>query len=215
MTDPAYLLAMLRSHAISHGDRRCHLLIDRVITYRRLWSRIERASARLQCEWGVAPSDTVAYVGTGHPDAIVLYAALLRIGANFLPTELDAEDLPSRAKVSAIITSAHAKVVVTDDAISLEHPTAKPLSLLLAGWCYGDPILANEDPAAASLLLPSPTGVIRRLSLQALCAALPRTATSLQVTGAIFTPDRLKNLILPALRDAQTLRFSAVEPGGL
>ena len=83
MTDPAYLLAMLRSHAISHGDRRCHLLIDRVITYRRLWSRIERASARLQCEWGVAPGDTVAYVGTGHPDAIVLYAALLRIGANF------------------------------------------------------------------------------------------------------------------------------------
>jgi non-ribosomal peptide synthetase component E (peptide arylation enzyme) len=47
------LLALLRDHADKHGDQLAHVLPDRDITYRRLWSRIERGSARLFGEWSV------------------------------------------------------------------------------------------------------------------------------------------------------------------
>ena len=72
MMDPSCLLAMLSAHAREHGDRLCHWLPERSITYRRLWSRIERASARLQGEWHVQSGQTVAYIGRSHPDIVVL-----------------------------------------------------------------------------------------------------------------------------------------------
>ena len=72
MIETSRLLAMLSAHAHEHGDLLCHWLPERLITYRRFWSRIERASARLQGEWGVKQGQTIAYVGASHPDIVVV-----------------------------------------------------------------------------------------------------------------------------------------------
>ena len=204
MNDASRLLAMLQGHAAVHGELRCHTLPDRVITYRRLWSRIERASARLQGEWGVQPGQTVAYVGCGHPDAIVLYAALLRTGARFLP--LEALAAPAAAGFLAL---SGAVLVVADDGRSLPEVPVRPLSQLLADWCHHDPVVVGEDPAARSLLLPTPSGELAPVSQRELCAALPDRAVPAVISGPIFTPECLSATVLPALRDAQVLHFAS------
>ena len=206
MTDVSHLLAMLRRQAATLGESRCHLLPDRVITYRRLWSRIERASARLQGEWGVQRGQTVAYVGCGHPDAIVLYGALLRIGAVFMPLE----SLPD-SSTSALLTSTGATLAIVDDGLSLQDIPTHPLSLLLADWCHADPVVVDEDPSARALLLPERSGGIAPTSLLELCVALPDKAVSTTVAGAIFTPECLTHIVLPALRDGQVLHFASAE----
>ena len=157
MTDVSHLLAMLRQQAADLGESRCHLLPDRVITYRRLWSRIERASARLQGEWGVQRGQTVAYVSCGHPDAIVLYGALLRIGAVFMPLE----SLPD-SSTSALLTSSGATLAIVDEGLSLQDIPTHPLSLLLADWCHADPVVVDEDPSARALLLPERMAPVAR-----------------------------------------------------
>lgn len=219
MNHPAHLLAMLQSHALTHGELHCHILPDRVITYRRLWSRIERASARLQGEWGIGSGHTVAYVGSGHPDAIVLYAALLRIGARLLALE----GLATPA-ISALLAATQTSLVVADeDHAPLPRGVAvKSLSLLLADWCYADPLCVAEDPDAPSLLLPvqascggelnvaQPPG-IQAWSLRQLTASLPERPSTLQVSSALFTAEVLSGSVLPALRDAQILHFSSIE----
>ena len=58
------MLALLQRQAQAHSDAVAYVLPNRVITYRRFWSRIERACARLQGEWGVRQGDVVAYVGS-------------------------------------------------------------------------------------------------------------------------------------------------------
>lgn len=206
MTDVSHLLAMLRQQAADLGESRCHLLPDRVITYRRLWSRIERASARLQGEWGVQRGQTVAYVGCGHPDAIVLYGALLRIGAVFLPLE----SLPE-SSIKALLADSSAALAIMDDGMSLQDVPTRPLSLLLADWCPTDPAVVEEDPSVRALLLPTSSGSLVPTSLLELCVALPGRAVSTTVTGPIFTPECLTHIVLPALRDGQILHFAAVE----
>ena len=80
-------------------------------------------------------------------DAIVLYAALLRTGANFLPVELSAsaDAWPSPSTASGLMMSAGVKLAIVDDDAALEKVAVKPLSLLLANWCHADPVLATED----------------------------------------------------------------------
>jgi acyl-CoA synthetase (AMP-forming)/AMP-acid ligase II len=200
-------LSLLQSHADLRGDSLVHLLPDRDITYRRLWSRIERASARLQGEWNVQQGDVVAYCGNAHPDAIVLYFALLRIGASLLSLE------DSRGKaIHHWLQLAGARLIVHDDGYVVEQAFAQPLSMLLADWCHFDPLLVKEDPSLPALLLPQPDGEsLQPYSLQQLLSLMAPVPAALAVGQIIFEQRTLTSLILPSLRDAKAIRFSVVE----
>lgn len=206
MIESSQLLAMLSEHAHEHGDLLCHWLPERLITYRRFWSRIERASARLQGEWGVKQGQTMAYVGSSHPDIIVLYAALLRVGAAFMPLE----GVSTQAAIS-FIQQADISHIVVDDHMTVVGRATHYLPQLLADWCHFQPEVNEENPLAKSLLLPSASGVIDHLSLSELCVKLLPRASSQWVTGSIFNVESLTSIILPSLRDLQTLHFSAIE----
>ena len=206
MIESSQLLAMLSEHAHEHGDFLCHWLPERLITYRRFWSRIERASARLQGEWGVKQGQTMAYVGSSHPDIIVLYAALLRIGAAFMPLE----GVSTQAAMS-FMQQADISHIVVDDHMTVVGRATHYLPQLLADWCHFQPEVNEENPLLKSLLLPSASGVIDHLSLSELCVKLLPRASSQWVTGSIFNVESLTSIILPSLRDLQTLHFSAIE----
>jgi acyl-coenzyme A synthetase/AMP-(fatty) acid ligase len=148
MTANQSLLTILHDHAQAHGDCIAHRLSDRVITYRRFWSRIERASARLQGEWGVAVGDIVIYWGLGHPDAIILYCALLRLGAKLMPCE-DRD----REYVQHMVEKTKTYLVVHDDALTYTPSPAHRLSSLLADWCHFDPTVIQDESSRPALLL--------------------------------------------------------------
>lgn len=218
MTAPQPLLATLQSHAASNGEAFAHLLPDRVITYRRFWSRIERAAARLQGEWGIQAGDMVAYIGNGHPDAIVLYCALLRLGALLLPLEGFA-----MAQAQLVMRQTNVKLVVHDDDINIKDMPARALSLMLADWCHFDPAVVQEDPERAALVLPQKSGgelVLRKISLQQL-SQMPADTVSqhrlqtdeegVLVGRAVFDMPTLAGVILPALLAAQPMRFAVIE----
>ncbi len=205
--------SLLQSHADQRGDSLVHFLPDRDITYRRLWSRIERASARLQGEWNVQQGDVVAYCGNAHPDAIVLYFALLRIGAHLLALE----DTQGK-DIQHWLLIASARLVVHDDGFDVEHAFTQPLSMLLADWCHFDPILVKEDPDLPSLLVPQhDSSDLQTYSLQQLMMLMapaptaPIAPTAPSVDQIIFDRQTLTNLVLPLLRDAKAIRFSVVE----
>jgi acyl-CoA synthetase (AMP-forming)/AMP-acid ligase II len=206
MIETSRLLAMLSAHSHEHGDLLCHWLPERLITYRRFWSRIERASARLQGEWGVKQGQTIAYVGASHPDVVVLYAALLRIGAAFMPLE----GVSMQAAMS-FLQQADISHIVVDEETTIAGSTRYYLPQLLADWCHFEPEVNEENPLLKSLLLPSASGAIDHLSLSELCVKLSPRASSQWVTGSIFDVESLTNIILPSLRDMQTLHFSAIE----
>jgi acyl-CoA synthetase (AMP-forming)/AMP-acid ligase II len=206
MIETSRLLTMLSEHAHEHGDLLCHWLPERLITYRRFWSRIERASARLQGEWGVKQGQTIAYVGASHPDVVVLYAALLRLGAAFMPLE----GVSMQAAMS-FLQQADISHIVVDEETTIAGTTRYYLPQLLADWCHFEPEVNEENPLAKSLLLPSASGAIDHLSLSELCVKLSPRASSQWVTGSIFDIESLTNIVLPSLRDMQTLHFSAIE----
>ncbi len=201
------MLALLQQHASTHADRLAHLLPDRDITWRRLWSRIERGSARLQREWGVRPGDLVAYAGSGHPDAIVLYFSLLRIGASLLPREAMAA-----ADFAREVSRHKATLVVHDEGMTIDAAPVRRLEDLLAVWSPHDPVLAADDMTRPGLWLPADDGHQQPASLLELCAALPPAPRSGFVGDRLFTAEVLCHVVLPSLRDARTLRFAATEP---
>lgn len=203
-------LSVLQGHAHERGELLAHVLSDRDITYRRLWSRIERASARLQGEWGVQAGDTVAYVGAGHPDAIVLYFALLRIGASLLPLEAMAA---ADARLACLQLGA--SLAVHDDDVSevaIDGLPSQRLEMLLDDWCHFEPVLVPEDPMRKALWLPVDGGGREAISLYQLTAALPDAPRQGWVTDHIFAPEIFGRLVLPSLRDARRLFFAATEP---
>ena len=206
MIESSRLLAMLSAHAHEHGDLLCHWLPERLITYRRFWSRIERASARLQGEWGVKQGQTIAYVGTSHPDIFVLYAALLRLGAAFMPLEGI-----SLSSALSFMQQADISLVVVDQDMTISGRTTHYLPQLLADWCHFDPDINEENPSEKSLLLSSTSGGIDYLSLSELCGKLSSRASSQWITGSIFGVESLTSIVLPSLRDLHTLHFSAIE----
>jgi len=206
MIESSRLLAMLSAHAHEHGDLLCHWLPERLITYRRFWSRIERASARLQGEWGVKQGQTIAYVGASHPDIFVLYAALLRLGAAFMPLEGI-----SLSSALSFMQQADISLVVVDQDMTISGRTTHYLPQLLADWCHFDPDINEENPSEKSLLLSSTSGGIDYLSLSELCGKLSSRASSQWITGSIFGVESLTSIVLPSLRDLHTLHFSAIE----
>ncbi len=200
------MLALLQSHATTHADSLAHLHPLRDITYRRLWSRIERGSARLQGEWGVRPDDLVAYVGSGHPDAIVLYFSLLRIGASLLPLE----GLPSAA-VERMLAERRPQLAVHDEGVQVAAVAARRLEGLLEDWSHHDPGVADDDMTRRALWLPDGAGQCQASSLFELCADLPPVPRSGCVNERIFTVDVLCNAVLPSLRDARQMQFAMTE----
>ena len=57
----------------------------RDISYAELWQRVEAANRGLADRLGVGRGDRVAYLGTNHPEMLVLLFALARLGAMLVP----------------------------------------------------------------------------------------------------------------------------------
>ncbi len=208
------LLALLRDHADKHGDQIAHVLPDRDITYRRLWSRIERGSARLFGEWGVREGDLVAYVGRGHPDAIVLYFALLRLGATLLPLES-----VSTSQTQQMLVRHKPKLLILDHEGamtglmmgSMTGSMTYALEALLASWSHHDPVLIDDPMSRPCLFVRDAADDWQLNSLDQLCASLPATPRTSFIDQHIFTTDLLRNIVLPSLRDHQMMQFSATD----
>jgi acyl-CoA synthetase (AMP-forming)/AMP-acid ligase II len=200
------MLALLQHQAQAHSDAVAYILPDRVITYRRFWSRIERACARLQGEWGVRQGDVVAYVGHGHPDALVLYFALLRLGASLLPLETLTPEV-----VQTALTSQPVSLVLHDDGMNFDTANAQPLQLLLQDWCHCEPICVEEVSSSAQLLLSADNGKLQSLTIDHLLSAMAPQARSLFVGDRIFSLDILTSVVFPALHAARELIFIATD----
>ena len=198
------MLALLHTQATTDADRLAYVLHDRDVSYRRLWSRIERGSARLHGEWGVRRGDTVAYVGCGHPGAIVLYFALLRIGATLLPLER----VPLSA-MSALCADRNVTLAVHDDDYRVPDLPARRLEDLLAVWSHHDPLVAEDDDTCRALWLPAEDGEFQPTSLLELCADLPEWPRTTCVNDRLFTRDVLRHIVLPSLVSAQQMQFAA------
>jgi len=146
------LFTQLRHHAQVRPEAVAIYSQERVTTYRKLWSRIERATARLQGEWRIHAGDRVAYLGKGHPDAIVLYASLARSGALLVPLK---PAMP-QSLIESALRKTDVRMVVHDDdhAIDGTRPAveAKPLSELIATPCPCEPDYLVEQSGRSSLI---------------------------------------------------------------
>ena len=203
------MLALLQHQAQAHADAVAYVLSDRVITYRRFWSRIERACARLQGEWGVRQGDVVAYAGNGHPDALILYFALLRLGASLLPLEALAPEVVRAALISQPIS-----LVLHDDGMTFDTVKAQPLQHLLEAWCHYEPLCVDEVSSSARLLLRSEQDELQTLTMDHLLSAMSPHARSLYVGRQIFSLDILTSVIFPALHAGRELIFAATDTAG-
>ena len=175
----------------------------RLASYRKLWSRIERATARLQGEWEVGAGDVVAYWGDGHPDALVLYAALARCGALLLPLEHAA----ARAALPRLADKVKLTLALYDDELSpprIAQP-AYPLSRLIGEPYPYQARVTMPDPDACSLLRLQEDGSLKRLSLRQLADAADSGERDLH--GALFDADVLGPIVLPALCAGDTLTW--------
>lgn len=145
--------SLLREHARLRTEAPAVSSPRRSMTYRKLWSRIERATARLQCEWGVAQGDTLAYLGKSHPDALVLYFSAARCGACLLPLSPDLSDIDR----TRFIEKFRARLLIVDDDLhaTLTSP-AHSLSSLIATRCPQQPKEVVEDMCRPTLLCSSP-----------------------------------------------------------
>jgi fatty-acyl-CoA synthase len=104
------IVRIIERWAQSQPDRDALRADGEITTWRRLWNRVERASARLQGEWGVACGDRVAYLGLNRADEIILLLALARIGAMLVPLNYRL----AQPELAAIIKHCGATHVVHD-----------------------------------------------------------------------------------------------------
>ena len=209
MTNP---FDVLRAHARERPDEVAVSTPYRNATYRKMWSRIERSTARLQAEWAVRPGDTIVYLGSGHLDALVMYFAAARCGARVLP--LEHPELQQAAPV--ILREAGAALVLHDDTMPVSQQTlgapCRPLSSLIATACrHRESIL--EDTAAISLLESAGSDGgqgTRQRSLDVLCAvALACPAGHHVVAGPLFDPAVFGPVVLAAMLSGERLVLTA------
>lgn len=205
-TLPETLFQALERHARLKRDTIACASRFRLASYRKLYSRIERATARLQGEWLVGPGDIVAYSGNGHPDALVLYVALARCGAILLPLEHPAH----HDAFACLATKPALALALFDDDASPPSlaPTVYPLSMLIGEPCAYQAHVAPPDSAACSLLRMTGDGGLAAFSLDQLAAA--PASDRREVHGALFDADVFGPVVLPALRAGDTLTW----PGG-
>ena len=183
----------------------------RLTTYRQLWSRIERASSRLQGEWLVGPGDIVIYSGHAHPDALVLWLALARLRAVLMPLE----DAALQEGADVLVHRHDVRLLLHDDdlpaPLSGDFCACMMLSTLIARRCDYEVQDCTQSTTGISLSCPDPASLIAppsTFSLDALLVHPPsRPAAMLgadkQATlpglSRLFDPQRLRQQILPAL----------------
>jgi hypothetical protein len=200
---PGSLFDLLAQYARSRQEAIACASRYRMASYRKIWSRIERATARLQGEWLVAPGDVVAYCGQGHPDALVLYLALVRCGARLWPLEHP----DGRIALADHAAGLPLKMVLFDD----DGPqprgvsTALPLSTLIGSHCPHEARAVPFDPAVPSLLRIDAAGQSSQQSLLQLQAARPSGLH--EVHASLFDQDVLGRVVLPTLAAGETLVF--------
>jgi acyl-CoA synthetase (AMP-forming)/AMP-acid ligase II len=200
---PGSLFDLLQHYARSQQDAIACASRYRMASYRKIWSRIERAAARLQGEWLVAPGDVVAYCGQGHPDALVLYLALVRCGARLWPLEHP----DGRVALADHAAGLPLKLVLfDDDGPQPRWPaTALPLSTLIGSHCPHQARPLPHDPAVPSLLAIDARGHASQHSLLQLQAAMPSGRH--EVHRSLFDQEVLGPVVLPTLAAGKTLVF--------
>lgn len=204
------LFALLRHLAARHPLDIATDSARRAISFRRFWSRIERATARLQGEWHVMPGDHVVYWGNAHPDALILYVAVARCGARLLP--LERTEL--RRHAQGIWDQYQPKAVVHDEGLLIDPALATPvmasLPSMLSVRCHHDEDVEENDglPSLIDLSMEEDRLTARAYSVHSLVnqAADPDGAPP-QVQDELFEPRRLSSRIFPALARGETVSF--------
>lgn len=209
------LFTILRQHVATQPNAIASRSSRRVVTYRKFWSRIERATARLKSEWHVKAGDTVVYWGQGHQDALMFYIAVARCGAKLLPLE----HAPLHPESIAILKNIPAVLLLHDDETVFEVPplalVIANLSSLIATRCHHAPPV-SEDISQPSLisLAALETGDLRMTeqSLQQLMEnAAPHmqsnVAQEFRVAEALFDADIFAPQVLPVLVSGGTIIF--------
>jgi acyl-CoA synthetase (AMP-forming)/AMP-acid ligase II len=206
------LFTQLRQHAQTQPETIAYASRHRIATYRKLWSRIERGTARLQGEWGIRRGDVVAYCGQGHPDALVLYVALARCGALLAPLE----HASLQARMDEIVREYRIKVVLHDDQAPVESIATPaliaPVSALIDTRCPYQSSGIVEDPAQPSLIIIDPAlnrnvrGEQKTLRQMA-AAASAGAAPAHRIAGSLFDERLFAALVLPVLMAGRTLHF--------
>ena len=79
------------------------------LTYRELFARAERVAAGLQ-RWGVQPGDRVAFFLGNRPEFVIVYLALLRLGAIMVPINLRYR----RLEIAHILTDCTPVLLITE-----------------------------------------------------------------------------------------------------
>ncbi|MES2536549.1 MAG: AMP-binding protein [Pseudomonadota bacterium] len=207
------LFTQLSQHARIQPETIAYTSRHRIASYRKLWSRIERATARLQAEWGIKSGDAVAYCGQGHPDALVLYVALLRCGALLVPLEH-----PSLQKrINEIARVVELKIILHDDHAPIQHIDAAamiaPISALIMTRCPYQPSCILEDPSHPGLIRidaaqDAALHSEQKSLLQITAAASACADPARRIAGFLFDAEILGGVVLPALMAGRTLDFA-------
>ena len=200
------LFNALRCHVADRPDAIAVQTPYRSASYRKMWSRIERSTARLQGEWRIVPGDTIVYFGCGHLDALVMFLAAARCGARVLPLEHPG----LQAEAARFIAATGAALVLHDDDIepgdcSFGVPT-RVLSSLIATVCRHRES-GQEYSDRASLLEPSldaPALRTRRTD-ELLATALAVPCRPGRVHGAMFDREVFAPVVLATMLHGATL----------
>jgi acyl-CoA synthetase (AMP-forming)/AMP-acid ligase II len=172
-------------HARSQPDAIAYTSRFRIATYRKLRNRIERSAARLYGEWGVRPGDLVAYVGCGHPDALVLYFGLVCCGARLLPLEHAEWQFESSRILAALGVRL---ALIDDDGVPPAQIASHTLSALIGSVTSHPSLSAEPDPRVPSLARIAPqTGDELKLEQSSLAeeSRLP-SMRQCEVDGPLF-----------------------------
>ncbi len=204
------LFNILRHHVATQPNAIASRSSRRVVTYRKFWSRIERATARLKSEWHVQAGDTVVYWGQGHQDALMFYIAVARCGAKLLPLE----HAPLHEESIAILQKIPAVLLLHDDETIFEVPPAAPvianLSSLIATRCHHTPPVTEDIslPSLISMASGSRTLELSERSLHQLLGEVAPDATrEFRIAEALFDADIFALRVLPVLAAGGTIVF--------
>lgn len=202
------LFSLLRLHARTRTETIALSSPRRSMTYRKLWSRIERATARLQIEWGVQKGDTVAYIGDSHPDALVLFFALARSGACLLPLAPVSDGGVSSMKIDKFALRA----ILIDDDLFIEHAPCPvfTLSSLIASRCPHEPTDIHEDLHLPALLLPplEASSTMQALDMESLCREPVINQPEAAEIKDLFDLQVLTRQVLPTLQSGGCLMLT-------
>ncbi len=209
------LFTILRHHVATQPNAIASRSSRRVVTYRKFWSRIERATARLKSEWHVKAGDTVVYWGQGHQDALMLYIAVARCGAKLLPLE----HAPLHQESIAILRSIPAVLLLHDDETIFEVPPAAPvianLSSLIAIRCHHTPPVSEDITQPSLIFLATIEDGSLQASEQSLQQLMQNATPQLEsnsvqefrIAEALFDADIFASQVLPVLVGGGTIVF--------